>query len=106
MRIEIHHYIHQNGDESQVLKLLKQILNLNTDMAKKIDEINEQLDEINSATNNIAADLDRLANQTDGGLSPQEAESVTTRLRESATALRAVANRNPEEETPPPTPEA
>ena len=103
LRIDVHHYIHQEGD-SETNKLLRQILNLNTDMAKKIDEINEQLDEINDATNNIAADLDRIAGQAEGGLSADEATSVATRLRESATALRAVANRNPEAPTEP-TPE-
>lgn len=93
--------------DSEIIDLLKKITNQNTNMAKKIDEINAQLDEINDATNNIAADLDRLAGQTEGGLTPEEAESVTSRLRDSATALRAVANRNPEPTEPTePEPEA
>jgi methyl-accepting chemotaxis protein len=103
LRIDVHHYVHSETD-SEVNKLLRQILNLNITMAKKIDEINASLDEINDATNNIAADLDRIAGGLEGGLSADEAQSVATRLTTTATTLRAIANRNPEAPTEP-TPE-
>ncbi len=66
----------------------------------KIDDINTLLTEINDSTNNIAADLDRIAQQAEGGLSAQEAESVVTQLRSASDALKAVAARNPETSEP------
>jgi methyl-accepting chemotaxis protein len=72
-------------------------------MAKKIDDINALLGEINDSTNNIAADLDRIADQAEGGLTAGEAEDVVNQLRSASEALKAVAARNPEPgETPEP----
>lgn len=50
MRIEIHHYLHQDpDDDSKVIKLLRQIINLNTTTVAKIDEVNEKLTALQTA---------------------------------------------------------
>lgn len=100
------YHIHNHVDLSDITKDLKLIIAKINIMAKKIDEILPILGEINEATNNIAADLDRLADQAEGGLTPEEATSVVTQLRSAADALKAVAARNPEDGTPTPEPEA
>ena len=107
MRLQIDvNLIVKGNNETEVLDLLQKIIKQNTNMAKKIDEINATLDEINDATNNIAADLDRIAGGLEGGLSAEEAQSVSDRLTSTATQLRAIANRNPETPEEPTEPEA
>ncbi len=93
--MELHIHIHHHDNETKLDKIMA-----------KIDDINTLLTEINDSTNNIAADLDRIAQQAEGGLSAQEAESVVTQLRSASDALKAVADRNPEtgEPTEPGTP--
>lgn len=97
--MEIHIHIHHNGDE----KLFTEIKSINQKleiMGEKLDQINAQLASINDATNNIAADLERLAGQISGGLTADEAASVVTALTASAEKLKTIADINPEP-TPP-----
>jgi methyl-accepting chemotaxis protein len=96
------YHIHNHVDLDEVLKELKKINQKLTTMAKKIEDINALLTEINDSTNNIAADLDRIADQAEGGLTADEADSVVTQLRAASDALKAVAARNPEPGTPEP----
>src|SRR5688572_11708213 len=50
MRIEIHHYLHQDpDDDSKVIKLLRQIINLNTTTVAKIDELNQKVTDLQAA---------------------------------------------------------
>jgi methyl-accepting chemotaxis protein len=88
--------IHNNVDLSSLEKELKYITQKLSTMAKKIDDINALLSEINDSTNNIAADLDRIAQQAEGGLSAEEADGVVSQLRSASEALKAVAAKNPE----------
>lgn len=105
--MEIHIHIHHDGDE----KVLSEIKLLNTKieiMGEKLDAINAALSEINESTNNIAADLDRLAGQISGGLSAEEADSVVAQLKTTSDKLKEIAAKNPEtgEPTPPVEPTA
>lgn len=108
MELHIHTHgdihIHNHGDE----KLLSEIKSINSKisiMGEKLDAILAELSVINESTNNIAADLDRLANQIAGGLTAEEADSVVTQLKTTSEQLKAIAAKNPEtgEPTPPPT---
>ncbi len=103
MDIHIHGdiHIHHHGDE----KLFTEIKSINLKleiMGEKLDAINAQLSGINDATNNIAADLERLAGQISGGLTADEASTVVASLQVAADKLKAIADINPE--PTPPTP--
>lgn len=77
----------------ETLNLLKSKIEI---MGEKLDAINAQLSGINDATNNIAADLERLASQVAGGLTAEEADTVVTSLQTAADKLKAIADINPE----------
>lgn len=105
MEIHIHVHHHNNGDE----KVLEVLNSLNTKieiMGEKLDAIKAELSVINESTNNIAADLDRLAGIISGGLTAEEADSVVADLKTTSDQLKAIAAKNPEtgEPTPPPPP--
>jgi methyl-accepting chemotaxis protein len=97
--MEIHIHVHHHGDD----KLFTEIKSINTKieiMGEKLDEILAQVSGINDATNNIAADLERLAGQITGGLTAEEADSVVAGLTAAADKLKAIADINPEPPTP------
>jgi methyl-accepting chemotaxis protein len=97
--MELHIHIHHHGDD----KLFTEIKSINSKieiMGEKLDQIKEQLSGINDATNNIAADLERLAGQISGGLTAEEADSVVADLTATASKLKAIADINAEP-TPP-----
>jgi len=102
--MEIHIHVHQHGDQ-QIVSQLNSINQKLEIMGEKLDAINSVLAEINDSTNNIAADLDRLAGQISGGLTAAEADSVVAELKTTSDQLKAIAAKNPEtgEPTPPPT---
>lgn len=50
MRIEIHHFLHQDpDDDSKVLKLLRQILNINQNTMASIAQLTEKVDALQTA---------------------------------------------------------
>lgn len=102
MEQHIHIHLHNHGDE----KLFTEIKSINSKieiMGEKLDAIKAELSAINESTNNIAADLDRLAGQISGGLTAEEADSVVADLKATSDKLKAIAAINPEtnEPTPP-----
>jgi DNA invertase Pin-like site-specific DNA recombinase len=99
MRIEIHHYIHHHSEQSDLLKLIRQTLNIVSNMPTK-EEFRAAIDEIKSAADNIAADIDRLAQQAEGGLSAADATAFVDELRSVGANLRSVADKNPEAPAP------
>jgi methyl-accepting chemotaxis protein len=99
MDIHIHVHHHNHGDE-KVLTELKSLTSKIEIMGEKLDQIKEQLSGINDATNNIAADLERLAGQISGGLSAEEADSVVADLKATTDKLKAIADINPEATEP------
>lgn len=62
------------------------------------EDIQAAIAEITSAADNIAADLDRIAEQVSGGLTEAEATEVQGQLSALATKMRGLADRNPEPE--------
>lgn len=105
MTIRVIHSFENNSDDEfkrkifETLNLLKSKIEI---MGQKLDEILAQVSGINDATNNIAADLERLAGQISGGLSAAEADSVIADLKTAADKLKAIADINPEDVPPPP----
>lgn len=93
--MEIHIHVHQHGDQ-QIVSQLNSINQKLEIMGEKLDAINSVLAEINDSTNNIAADLDRLAGQISGGLTAAEADSVVAELKTTSDQLKAIAAKNPE----------
>jgi chromosome segregation ATPase len=103
-----YYYFSDCGDNKLLSKIFEQLKSINTKieiMSEKLDAINAQLASINESTNNIAADLDRLADQISGGLTAAEADSVVSQLKTTSDQLKEIAAKNPEtgEPTPPPT---
>lgn len=104
MTIRVIHSFEHNSDDEFKRKIFEHLNLLNTKieiMGEKLDAINAQLAGINDATNNIAADLERLAGQITGGLSSAEADAVVASLQVAADKLKAIADINPEDPTPP-----
>jgi hypothetical protein len=102
MEIHIHVHHHNHGDEN-VLSEIKSINQKLKIMGEKLDAIKAELSAINESTNNIAADLDRLAGIISGGLTAEEADSVVADLKTTSDKLKAIAAINPEAEPPAPT---
>lgn len=105
MTINVYHHFPDKGKDELMEKIFEHLNLLNTKintMGQKLDEILAQVSGINDATNNIAADLERLAGQISGGLTAEEADSVVTGLTAAADKLKAIADINPE--STPPTP--
>jgi hypothetical protein len=97
--MELHIHIHHHGDD----KLFTEIKSINSKieiMGEKLDAIKAELSAINESTNNIAADLDRLAGQIAGGLTAEEADSVVADLKATSDKLKAIAAINPETTEP------
>lgn len=82
-----------------ILVLLSQ--NQNKKIMATFEEIQAQIESIKSSTANIAADLERIAGEIAGGLKKSEADKVAADLTAAATALKAVADINPEPAEPP-----
>jgi methyl-accepting chemotaxis protein len=102
--MEIHIHIHHHDE-----KLFTEIKSINSKieiMGEKLDAIKAELAAINDSTNNIAADLDRLAAQIAGGLTAEEADSVVSQLTATSEQLKAIAAKNPESGDTTPAPEA
>lgn len=96
-------HVHQHTDNTEVLKELKNIVKILSHMATKEEikaEFRAALDEITSATDNLAADIERLATKAEGGLTLEEAGGFSAELREKAARLRGVADITPEDEAP------
>lgn len=93
--INHNHYFHSEN-ESQILKQLLLITKNTISIMSKLDDINALVSGINDSTNNIAADLERIAGTLVGGLTSAEADSVVAELQTAADKLKAVADINPE----------
>lgn len=65
-------------------------------MATKLETIQALLVGINESTNNIAADIERIAGGLSGGLTATEADGVIAELQAAADKLKAVADVTPE----------
>jgi archaellum component FlaC len=81
---------------AEILSTLQKIKHQNFTIMSKQEEITAQLSRINDSTNNIAADLQRLADQISGGLSASEADGVVSQLKAAADKLSDIAAINPE----------
>jgi uncharacterized protein YoxC len=103
MTINVYHHFPDKGKDELMVKIFETLNLLKSKfeiMSEKLDAINAQLSGINDATNNIAADLERLATQITGGLTSAEADTVVASLQVAADKLKAIADINPEPPTP------
>lgn len=103
MTINVYHHFPDKGKDELMVKIFETLNLLKSKieiMGQKLDEILAQVSGINDATNNIAADLERLAEQITGGLTSAEADSVVAGLTAAADKLKAIADINPEPPTP------
>lgn len=66
-----------------------------------LEQFQTALADINDATNNIAADIERLAGQISGGMTADQEAEVLSQLQGAAERLRAVAATTPEDEESP-----
>ena len=65
-------------------------------MSQTADDIKTLISGINDSTNNIAADLERIAGTVTDGISKEEADEIKASLQTAADKLKAVADINPE----------
>ena len=97
-----HTHIHIGGLDEVLVMLKKQAKQIQSIMAS-IKDFQDQLDRIAAATDNIAADLVRLANQIEqGGLNATDEAAIVESLRAAAEKLEGVAAVNPEAPVEPP----
>ena len=96
-------HIHYHCDNSRVVELLQiQAVQISKIMAT-FQDFQDQLTRIGAATENIAADLVRLADQiAKGGLTTEEETEISDALKLAAEKLEAVAAVNPEPTPEPP----
>jgi hypothetical protein len=92
---DLHIHQHSHGDDKLFTEIKSINQKLNT-MGQVNDEIKSLLTDIDASTNNIAADLERIANNAEGGLTAEEATTVVSDLRAKAERLRSIAAINPE----------
>lgn len=97
MTFRIYHHFHiQSENEGEILKQLSIIIKNQEKMSQELEDIKAALADVNDATNNIAADLERLASEISGGITKVEAAAVAASLRQAADKLKEVAAVNPE----------
>lgn len=97
-----HTHVHIGGLDEVLVLLKKQAKQIQSIMAS-IKDFQDQLDRIGAATDNIAADLKRLADQIEqGGLSATDEAAIVESLRVAAEKLEGVAAINPEPPIDPP----
>lgn len=115
MRIDIHHYIHQHPEqESEISKLLRQLLKLNTEIMSKATEVEAKIDalqskldteqeEVLASVNELKAEIQSLKDIIAGGATDGEAlDRSLAKLDAIAADLESTVSPT----TPPPTPEA
>jgi hypothetical protein len=104
--VELHIHLHTHADP-EVIQLLKELKTLNIqNMAKTKQEFKDLKADLQGSLANLAADIERLANQNQRtDLTEAEEQEIFDDFNEIATALRSLAGQTPEPETPP-TPEA
>jgi hypothetical protein len=90
--------------DPELVKVLEAIVKKLNNMPTKA-EFDAALAEINEATNNIAADIERLAGQIGSGLTADEEASVLAEFQGVANRLKSIADTTPETETPPTEPQ-
>lgn len=100
---DLHLNVHMHGmDDVSVEKILTQINKLSIQMAKTKEELKAEFaagfTEISDSIANVAADIDRLVENTNptGGLTEEEVEEQLSQLRGISTALKSVADKTPE----------
>lgn len=81
--------------------LRRRVTHLEDTLMARLQEFDPILAQINATTNNIAADITRLAEQIHAGLAPAEVDALKASLTEVASQLEAVAAVTPEPGTPP-----
>lgn len=58
IRINVHHYFEQSGNNSEVILLLNQIIKQNTEMAKNFTDLEAQIDTLTSKVDGLQSSLD------------------------------------------------
>src|SRR5688572_18169423 len=98
-----YYYFDGCGDNKLLPKILETINYLKTKieiMGQKGDEIKADLVALKGSLDNLGADLDRIATQIEGGLTAEEAVSVSAEVKNMATIAKTLADRNPEDVPP------
>ncbi len=99
--MDIHVFHHIADDERrlfQILDYVKRIYLQGERIMGKIDDLNAELAKINDTTNEIAADIDDLLKQAEGGVSESDAAAFQAKLSELSDRLKGVAAKH---DTPP-----
>lgn len=108
MRIDIHHYIHQNGEEdSQIIKLIKQVLHINQNIMGKIEELNAKADALQAAIDEtqdkvlvkiatLEATVQELKDQIANGGNDPALQAIADKLDAATADLRSTFPEEPQ----------
>lgn len=115
MRIDIHHYIHFDGDIAARVERLEalgaQLMDLSQDMNAQVDRLNSTVGILTTAFEGLTGDLQSLKNQiadlqASGGISEQDGQALLASLTAANDRVAAVATSLAalDAQTPPPAP--
>jgi hypothetical protein len=109
LSIEIHHFIHLDGDNEKILGKVLSIVNQTNSNIKtimgKVQDFDAVLGRIDAATSAIAAEITDLKTQIQGnGLSDDVEAAVLAKLDAAATKLEGIGKADTTPVTPEPTP--
>jgi uncharacterized lipoprotein YehR (DUF1307 family) len=96
---ELHIHVDLQQTTQVANRILSEVLKIKSIMATTKEELTALLTEIGSAIDNVAGDIDRLAEQATGGITPADADAFKTQLTDLRDKLRTVADKTPEPET-------
>ena len=97
-KIDVHVHVHNDSPQgnSEVLRLLRQILAQGESLMSAADDLKALGARIDAATNNIAADITAIKAKIGTGMTDAEVAEVKAGLDASAARLEALDAENPE----------
>lgn len=108
MRIEIHHFLHQDPeDDSKVIKLLRQVLNINNNIMSKVEDLSAKVDQLQTTIDDtqsqfiikmatLEATIQELKDQIETGNDPA-LDAIIAKVDAATADLKSTFPEEPEE---------
>jgi hypothetical protein len=93
MKLEIHHYLHNDDDEriARIETLLERLMAVTQEVRDVLQRVDATTNTIAAGTANVAQRIDALAARVVGGISDADAQDIKAQLMQSADRLEAVS---------------